>query len=122
MLRIYRALARKLSQRLKKQVLARVKQPLGVPTAANMYWSLNFTSNVLTDGRWFRTLNVLDGYNCQLLGVETDFSLPTSRVVQVLTPLMMCHGQPAQLRTYNRPEFSSTSPSECSEAQDVILK
>jgi putative transposase len=93
-----------------------------VPTAANMYWSLDFTSNVLTDGRWFRTLNVLDGYNCQLLGVETDFSLPTSRVVQVLTPLMMCHGQPAQLRTYNRPELSSTSPSECSEAQDVILK
>ena len=73
-LRTYRALALNLPRRLKKRLPARVKQPLVVPLAANVCWSLNFTSDVLTDGRRFRTLNVLDDYNRQLLGVEIDFS------------------------------------------------
>jgi putative transposase len=67
---------------------------------------------VLTDGRRFRTLNVLDDYNRELLGVEIDFSLPASRVVQVLTRLVECSGRPAQLRTDNGPEFSSANLSE----------
>ncbi|WP_233636195.1 hypothetical protein [Hymenobacter setariae] len=78
-------MALNLPRRLKKRVLARVKRPLAVPEAANKSWSLDFTSDVLTDGRRFRTLNVLDDYNRELLGVEIDFSLPASRVVQVLT-------------------------------------
>jgi putative transposase len=83
-----------------------------VPTAANACWSLDFTSDVLTDGHRFRTLNVLDDYNRELLGVEIEFSLPASRVVQVLTRLVECPGCPAQLRTDNGPEFSSAKSSE----------
>ncbi|MGI4735240.1 MAG: hypothetical protein ACRYG7_08690 [Janthinobacterium lividum] len=94
-LRIYRALALDLSRRLNKRVPARVKQPLVVPVAANICWSLDSTSDVLTDGRQFRTLNVLDDYNRQLLGVEIDFSLPATRVVQMLMRLVKCHGRPA---------------------------
>nr|GFB31107.1 exopolysaccharide production protein PSS, putative [Tanacetum cinerariifolium] len=67
-----------------KRVPARVKQPLVVPVAANLCWSLDFTSDVLTDSRRFRTLNVLDGYNRQLLGVEIDFSLPASQWLNVM--------------------------------------
>ncbi len=94
-LRIYRALALNLPRRLKKRVPARVKQPLVVPMAANICWSLDFTSDVLTDGRRFRTLNVLDDFNRQLLGVEIDFSLPAARVVQVLARLVECQSRPA---------------------------
>ena len=111
-LRIYWALALNLPRRLKKRVPARVKQPLVVPVAANLCWLLDFTSDVLTDGRRFRTLNVLDDYNRQLLGVEIDFSSPASRVVQVLTRLVDCHGLPAQLRTDNGPDFISARLSE----------
>jgi len=67
-------------------------------------WSLNLTSDLLTDGRRCRTLNAPDDYNCQLLGVEIDFFLPASRVVQVLTRLVDCHGRPAQLRPDNGPK------------------
>lgn len=62
-LRIYRALALNLPRRPKKRVPARVKQPLAVPKATNVCWSLDFTSDMLTVERRFRTLNVLDGYN-----------------------------------------------------------
>lgn len=120
-LRIYRALALNLPRRVKKRVPARVKQPLTVPIAASVCWSLDCTSDVLTDGRRFRTLNVLDDYNRQLLGVETDFSLPAARVVHVLTRLVKCHGPPTQLRTDNGPEFISTRLSEWCEAQGIVL-
>jgi putative transposase len=120
-LRIYRAMALNLPRRLKKRVPVRVKQPLAVPAAANVCWSLDFTSDVLTDGRRFRTLNVLDDYNRELLGVEIDFSLPAARVVQVLTRLVESYGRPAQLRTDNGPEFISTRLSEWCEAQGIVL-
>jgi len=102
-------------------VPARVRQPLVVPVAANVCWSLGFTSDVLTDGRRFRTLNVLDDYNRQLLGMEIDFSLPAVRVVQVLTRLVEYHGKPVQLRTDNGPEFISARLSEWCETQGIAL-
>lgn len=120
-LRIYRAMALNLPRRRKKRLSARVKQPLVVPTSANVCWSLDFTSDVLTDGRRFRTLNVLDDYNRQLLGVEIDFSLPAARVVQVLTRLVECHGRPMQLRTDNGPEFISARLSDWCEKQGITL-
>jgi putative transposase len=120
-LRIYRALALNLLRRLKKRVLARVKQPLAVPTMADLCWALDFTSDVLTDGRRFRALNVLDDYNRQLLGVEIDFSLPDSRVVQVLTRLVDYHGSLAQLRKDNGPEFNSARLSEWCKQLDIVL-
>jgi putative transposase len=52
----------------------------------------------LPDGRRFRTLNVLDDYNRQLLDVEINFRSPVNHVVQVLTRLGKCHDLPAQLR------------------------
>ena len=119
--RIYRAMGLHLPRRLKKRRPARVKPPLVVPEAANGCWSLDFTSDVLTDGRRFRTLNVLDDYNRQLLGIEIDFSLPAARLVQVLTRLVECPGRPAQLRTDNGPEFISARLTEWCEAQGIIL-
>ena len=120
-LRIYRALALNLSRRLKKRVPARIKQPLAVPEAANVCWSLDFTSDVLTDGRRFRALNVLDDHNRELLGIAINFSLSASRAVQVLTHLGECHGCPAQLRADNGPEFISTKLSEWCEQQGIAL-
>ena len=78
-----------------------------MPVAANVCWSLDFTSDVLTDGRRFRTLNVLDDYDRQLLGGEIDFCLPAARAAQVLTRLVEYHGRPTQLRTGKVPEFIS---------------
>lgn len=118
-LRIYRALVLNLPRLLKKRVPARVRQFLAVPKTVNRCWSLDFTSDVLTDGRRFRTLNVLDDYNRELLGMEIDFSLPASRVVQVLTRLVEYYGCPTQLRTDNGPEFISAKLSEWCEQQGM---
>lgn len=94
-----RALALNLPRRLKKRVPAWVKQPLAVPEAAKGCWSLDCTSDVLTEGRCFRTLHVFDDDNRERLGVEMACSLPASRLVQVLTRLVDCHVYPTGKRT-----------------------
>lgn len=76
-------------------------------------------SDALTDGRRFRTLNVIDDYNRQLLGIEIDFSLPASRVVRFLDQLTSQYGQPHKLRSDNGPEFMSAVLSEWCEQKGI---
>ena len=106
--RLYRAERLQVGTRPSKQRLpARVQQPLVVPTQPNQCWSLDFMSDALTDGRRFRTLNVVEDWNREVLGIEVDFSLPARRVVALLTELVARHGAPAQLRVDNGPELIS---------------
>lgn len=119
MWRIYKQLGFNRPRKAKHRLPARVKQPLIVPVAANQCWSLDFMSDALTDGRRFRTLNVIDDYNRQLLGMEIDFSLPASRVVRLLDQLVDQYGQPQKLRSDNGPEFISTVLSEWCERKGL---
>lgn len=106
--RLYRAQRLQVGRRRKTRRLPeRVKQPLAVPAGPNQCWSLDFMSDALTDGRRFRTLNVVEDRNRQVLGIEVDFSLPAARVVRLLTQLVERHGAPQRLRVDNGPELIS---------------
>ena len=106
--RIYQVLGLQLGKRCKKKRLPeRVKQPLEVPTQLDVCWSLDFMSDALTDGRRFRTLNVVEDWNREVLGIEVDFSLPAARVVALLTVLVSRRGVPARIRVDNGPELIS---------------
>ena len=52
---------------------------LAVPDTANHRWSMDFIADQLANGRSIRTLNVLDDFNRQGLGIEVDFSMPAER-------------------------------------------
>ena len=67
-----------------KRLPKRIKQPLEVPAQPNVCWLLDFRSDALTDGGRFRTLNVIEDWNREVLGIEVDVSLPATRVVAVL--------------------------------------
>ncbi len=64
-------------------------------------------SDTLSNGRTFRTLNVIDDLNRKALWIEVDSSLPAERVVQALEQLIFWRYKPAQLRTDNGPELIS---------------
>ncbi len=120
--RLYQALGLQLGKRRKKRRLPeRLKQPLQVPAEPNGCWSLDFTSDALTDGRRFRTLNVINDFNRQVLGIEVDFSLPATRVVRLLARLVEQHGRPEKLRCDNGPEFISAVLGEWCEAHHIEL-
>ena len=62
---------------------------------------------MLPDGRRFRTLNVVEDWNREVLGIKVDFSLPATRVIALLTTLVSRHGIPARIRVDNGPELIS---------------
>lgn len=63
-------------------------------------------SDSLSDGRTFRTFNVIDDYNREGLWIEIDTSLPAARVERVLERLVAERGQyPQQIRCDNGPEL-----------------
>ena len=105
--RVYRALALHLQRKPKKRLPARTAQPLVVPEQADQTWSLDFMSDSLSNGRTFRTLNVIDDYNREALWIEVDTSLPAERVVRVLETLLLERTAPQSIRMDNGPELIS---------------
>ena len=105
--RVYRGLALHLKRKPKKRLPARTAQALAVPGRANQTWSLDFMSDALSNGRAFRTLNVIDDYNREALWIEVDTSLPAERVVRVLEHLLLWRGTPTRVRMDNGPELIS---------------
>lgn len=105
--RLYKSLGLGLRRKTKKRLPDAIRKPLPKPTACNQCWSLDFTSDNLTGGRKFRTLNVVDDYNREALGIEVDYSLPAQRVIRLLDQLVERYGKPERLRSDNGPEFIS---------------
>ena len=96
-----------LKRKAKKRLPARTAQPLVVPGRANQTWSLDFMSDSLSNGRTFRTLNVIDDFNREALWIEVDTFLPAERVVRVLETLLSERTTPCSIRMDNGPELIS---------------
>ena len=103
--RVYCLLKLNLRRRTKKRVPPRDPMPLVVPERSNQVWSADFMSDALSNGVRFRTLNVLDDFNREVLAIEIDTSLPSLRLVRVFEQLKTERGLPRVLRTDNGPEF-----------------
>lgn len=64
-------------------------------------------SDTLWDGRKLRLLNVVDDFNREVIHIEVDTSLPTTRLIRVLEYLKEFRGLPRTIRLDNEPEFIS---------------
>jgi putative transposase len=100
----------KLNHRIKpkKRLPSRNPKPLEVPKTLNETWSMDFMSDSLSEGRKFRTLNVIDDHNREVLAIEIDYSLPAQRVIRVLDQIAEERGLPKEIRVDNGPEFISS--------------
>ena len=99
--RIYCSLKLNKRRKGKKRLPTRTPAPLQVSTAMNECWSADFTSDALWCGRRFRTFNVVDDFNRELLAIEVDFNLPAARVVRTLEWIAALRGYPLKLRLDN---------------------
>ena len=79
-------------------------------------------SDALSDGRTFRTLNVIDDFNREALWIEVDTSLPAERVVCVLEQLLFWRGKPAYIRMDNGPELISRQLETWAKEHQVVLR
>lgn len=119
--RVYKELELNLRIKPKKRLPARESVPLDEAQAPNDCWSLDFMSDSLTDGRAYRTLNVIDDFNREGLATEVDYSLPSERVVRVLDQVAEERGYPRKLRSDNGPEFIAQALATWAEEHDVEL-
>lgn len=105
--RIYRMLDLKWRKRGRRRIPARIKQSLLQTAAPNVTWSIDFMHDSLWNGRKFRTFNVIDDFNREVLAIEIDYSMPTARVIRALEEIIEFRGKPIRLRMDNGPEFIS---------------
>ena len=114
--RVYCYLGLNLRVKPRKRLPVRDPRPLQVPETANVSWSLDFMHDSLANGCPIRALNIIDDFNREGLWIEVDTSIPSARVIRVLSILALSHGPghgtgwrgyPKQLRTDNGPEFIS---------------
>ncbi len=120
--RVYCALGLNMRRKVKRRVPSRYPEPLTVPVDINKCWSADFMSDSLWSGRKFRTFNLLDDFNRELLGIEVDLSLPAQRVVRVLDRVSAWRGYPEKLRVDNGPELTSVKLAEWAEKHSVTLE
>lgn len=104
--RIYREdnLGVRTAKRKKRSTHLRV--PLPEATRPNQRWSMDFVSDRLADGRWFRVLTVLDQYTRECLCAYADRSQTGEKVVMQMKRLALRHGVPESITTDNGSEFA----------------
>jgi putative transposase len=105
--RVYCALRLNLPRRTTRRVPRRLRQPLVAPPVLNATWALDFMADALYDGRRIRCLTVLDEGNREGLEIAVGPSLPSRRVVRVLSDLVAVHGRPTAVRSDNGPEVTA---------------
>jgi putative transposase len=104
--RIYREenLGIRTATRKKRSTQTRV--PLPQPTRPNQRWSMDFVSDRLADGRWFRILTVVDQYTRECLCACADRSQTGEKVVAQMKRLAAMRGMPESITTDNGGEFA----------------
>ncbi len=120
--RIYCDLNLNKKRRGKQRLPSRHPEPLVVPVHPNQCWSIDFMSDSLQCGRRFRTFNVVDDFNREVLAIEIDLSLPAQRVVRVLERIIAWRGYPGKLRMDNGPEFISVTLATWAEERGIELE
>ena len=104
--RLYQAEGLQLQKRRKKK-LDRPRQPMAVPIAPNIRWSMDFVADLLTHYRRFRVLNVKDDYSKELIGQLVAFSITGAMVGRFLDRLIEERNSPDQITCDNGTEFTS---------------
>ncbi len=96
--RLYRAAGLQVRRRRRKRLTRAERTSLPPPTRRLERWSMDFTVDTLTDGRGFRTLNIVDDFTRECVAIEVDRSLPGLRVTRVLDRLHATVGLPQTIR------------------------
>lgn len=122
MYRVYCELGLNIRVKPRKRIPKGEAKMLVQPIKSNICWSIDFMSDVLINGKKFRTFNVIDDYNREGLIIAAGFSLPAIRVTQLLDQLAMQRGYPEMIRMDNGPEFASNIFKDWAKQHHILIQ
>ncbi len=105
--RIYREEGLAVRRRAGRKRAIGTRRPILVPDRPNERWSLDFASDVLSDGRRFRTLCIVDDFSREALATIADISLSGQRVARELDRIIGYRGKPKMIVSDNGTELTS---------------
>ena len=105
--RNYCILGLQVPKRRRKRITRSIQRQKVLPSRPNERWSMDFTSDQLSDGRRFRTLNIVDDYTRESLAIAVHPSIPGFAVVGILNEVIKNRQCPQSIVTDNGPEFTS---------------
>ena len=104
--RLYHEEGLQVRTKKRRKRAAHVRVPLPEAARPNQRWSMDFVSDRLTDGRWFRILTVVDQYTRECLCMHADRSQSGEKVVAHMKRLTAMRGVPESITTDNGSEFA----------------
>jgi putative transposase len=81
----------------KRKKAAQVRVPLTAAERPDQRWSMDFVSDRLTDGRWFRVLTVVDQFTRECVLLAADRPMTATSVAAALNLAVKQRGAPASI-------------------------
>lgn len=85
----------------------------------NQVWTYDVLHEQLADGRWFKTVSILDEFTRECVTIKVGRTLRTPEVIAALTEAMSRQGPPTFLRSDNGSEFTATAVMAWLQAQAI---
>jgi putative transposase len=105
--RLYRQEGLSVRRRRGRKRATGTRAPAALPQGPNQRWSLDFVADVLSWGRRFRVLAIVDDFTREALALVVDTSIGGHRVVRELDTLTARRGRPAMIVSDNGTELTS---------------
>ncbi len=83
---------------------------------------MDFIHDTLSNGVMFRTLNVIDDFNREVLNIAMDTSLTSKPVIRELDQLISWWGAPQKIRVDNGPEYFADIMSEWTKDRGIEVQ
>lgn len=96
-------------RRKKKKRPSHCRLVLPKPTQPDQYWSMDFVSDSLYDGRRFRALTIIDQFTRESIAIEVSNSITGLHVSRVLDWLCEIRDTPEAITVDHGPEFTSSA-------------
>lgn len=119
--RLYKELDLKLTKKKSKKIKMQRKQEMPKIKSFNDQWSLDFVSDKLTDGRSIRFINIIDNYSRYNVDINAAVSLPSAKVIRIISNAIAKYGKPKSLLLDNGPEFRSKLFHKWATEEDIKL-
>jgi len=105
--RLYRELGLQMRTKKRRKLASGQRGVVEKAERANQRWSMDFVTDRLEDGRYFRTLTVVDQYTRECPVLEPAHSLTAAKVAQALDEVAATRGYPQSITVDNGSEFCS---------------